>query len=661
MSAASTGSGQAMAGHLSPRGAGTNHRARLGDDEPRGTGAARNPQTMAAPENANASDSTEGVAFLEPALWRQLGESEGPATRASSWATLAARLIPGANQAAVVLAGPDGFAPAALWPAGDPPADLLMAAVEAALEQRTGAVRFGRVRGPERKAAVALPLLAGAEVLGAAAVVLTGADEERLRLAMRHLQWGAGWLRGGGTSQAVQQGVEQGPILDILSAVVDETGFHAAAQRTVTDLAIRFGCDQVSLGFRRGSATRVVAISHSAIVEPRSSETGRLSAAMDEAMDQRAILRFPPTDEDTMQPLARHAQEQIAAPGGAAVLTIPLLRGDDIIGALLLERPAARPLNHDEIARLDVAAALLGPILWEKWRDDRWLVAKAGETISGQVRMLFGPDHAGRKLMALGLLLLAILAGTWHGEYRVVAQARLEGSVRRSVVAGMDGFLREAPVRAGDRVHAGDVLAVLDDRDLTLERLRWSTERQQRVHELERAIGEQRRADMNILRAQLDQADAQLALADALLARTRFVAPFDALVVAGDHSQSIGGAVRRGDVLFELAPLENWRVVLDVEEAQVADVHPGQTGELVVAAMPWQPLGFTVSRVTPVARVDDGRSVFRVEAELEKSSPRLRPGMQGIGWIDAGERLTAWIWTRRILERARLLLWQVVP
>jgi hypothetical protein len=619
----------------------------------------------AATTTAQAPDAgvaAEAVAFLEPALWRQLGEADGgPATRASSWAALAARLIPGAEQATVVLAGTDGFAPAALWPAGEPPADLLMAAVEAALELRIGAVRFGRVQGPSRKAAVALPLLKGTEVLGVAAVLLTGADEERLRLVMRHLQWGAGWLRGNDPIAPSETAADHGPILEVLGAVVDETGFAAAAQRAVTDLAIRFHCDRVSLGLRRRGTTRVAAISHSAIVEARSGETGRLAAAMDEAMDQRAMLRFPPAAEDTFQPLARHAQEQLAVPGGASVLTIPLVRGDDIIGALLLERPAARPLNDEDIARLDVAAALFGPILWEKWRDDRWLAVKAGETIASHVRLLFGPDHAGRKLTALALLLLAIVAGTCHTEYNVVAQARLEGSVRRSVVASMDGFLREAPVRAGDRVQKGQVLAVLDDRDLTLERLRWSTERQQRVHELERAIGEQRRADMNILRAQLDQADAQLALADALLERTRFIAPYDALVVAGDHSQSIGGAVRRGDTLFELAPLDNWRVVLDVEEAQVADVQPNQTGHLVVAAMPWQPLDFTVSRVTPVARVDDGRSVFRVEAELAGSSPRLRPGMQGIGRIEAGERLAVWIWTRRILERARLMLWQVVP
>ncbi len=327
----------------------------------------------------------------------------------------------------------------------------------------------------------------------------------------------------------------------------------------------------------------------------------------------------------------------------------------------MLERPGARPLSDTEIARLDVLAALVGPVLAEKWRDDRWIATKVGESVASQTRLLLGPTHIARKLVMLAMVLLAVLAGTWRGEYHIISEARLEGTIRRSIVSGLDGFLREAPVRAGDRVHAGDLLAALDDRDLTLERLRWTTERQQRGFELERAIGDRRRAETNILQAQVAQADAQVALADAQLARTRFVAPFDALVVAGDHSQSIGGAVRRGDVLFELAPLTDWRVMLDVDESQVADVQPGQKGKLVIAAMPYHDLDFTVTRVTPVAEVKDGRSVFRVEAALAEASPRLRPGMQGVGRIEAGERLMSWVWTRRIIEQVRLLFWQVVP
>ena len=134
----------------------------------------------------------DNVAILEPALWRQLGEADGPAERAPAWAALAQRLIPGARLATVVLRGPDGFTPAALWPAGNSPSDLTMAAVEAALKQRSGAVRLGRVRGPTREAAVALPLLIGRDAAGAAAVSLNGAAEDQLRAAMRLLHWGAG-------------------------------------------------------------------------------------------------------------------------------------------------------------------------------------------------------------------------------------------------------------------------------------------------------------------------------------------------------------------------------------------------------------------------------------------------------------------------------------
>ena len=257
---------------------------------------------------ANAANPAD-VAILEPALWRQLGEADGPAARAASWAGLTPRLVPGAHQAVVVLAGTGGFAPAALWPMSEPPCVLLMAAVEAAIEQRKGAVRLGRVQGPAREAAVALPLLRDSEMLGAAAVALRDAGEAGLRTAMRQLQWGAGWLRAGGgeTASAPRQ------VLELLGAAVEEIGFRAAAQRLVTELTTSFGCDRVSLGLMVRGRMRVVTISHSARVEERSSDTTRLTDAMAEASDQRAILRFPPSKEEAREPLARHAQEQLAA------------------------------------------------------------------------------------------------------------------------------------------------------------------------------------------------------------------------------------------------------------------------------------------------------------------------------------------------------------
>ena len=202
---------------------------------------------------------------------------------------------------------------------------------------------------------------------------------------------------------------------------------------------------------------------------------------------------------------------------------------------------------------------------------------------------------------------------------------------------------------------------MFDDRDLVLERLRWVTERQVHAGEYDEALSAGKRADAVRLESQLAQASAQIRLADEQLARTRIVAPFDGLIVSGDMSQSIGAPIRRGDVLFELAPLDDYRVDLDVNERDVAEVHVGQEGELLLASLPEDPIRFVVQRVTPVADAKDGVMTFRAEGKLLSPSARLRPGMEGVAKIDDGRARLVWIWSRPFLHWLRLVTWAWRP
>jgi hypothetical protein len=68
-----------------------------------------------------------------------------------------------------------------------------------------------------------------------------------------------------------------------------------------------------------------------------------------------------------------------------------------------------------------------------------------------------------------------------------------------------------------------------------------------------------------------------------------------------------------------------------------------------------------VDRVTPVSNVRDGRNVFDVEARLVGVNVDLRPGLQGVAKIDAGEQSFAWIWTHRIVDALRLAWWTWGP
>ena len=166
---------------------------------------------------------------------------------------------------------------------------------------------------------------------------------------------------------------------------------------------------------------------------------------------------------------------------------------------------------------------------------------------------------------------------------------------------------------------------------------------------------------MTILAAQVDQVEAMLALVTDKLARATLVAPFDGVVVSGDLRQLLGTPVELGKMLFQIAPLDSYRVILQVEERDITHLKLGQQGELTLAGMPQRYMAFSVEQITPVSTAQEGRNYFRVEARLHDPSERVRPGMEGVGKIIAGERTLIWIWTHNLIDWLRLSTWKWLP
>jgi RND family efflux transporter MFP subunit len=230
--------------------------------------------------------------------------------------------------------------------------------------------------------------------------------------------------------------------------------------------------------------------------------------------------------------------------------------------------------------------------------------------------------------------------------------------VQRAVAAPFQGFVGESFVRAGDTVRAGQMLARLDDRDLKLERVRWASEAEQMQRRYRQAAAAQERSAMTVAAAQEQQALAQLGLVEERLERATLRAPFEGVVVTGDLSQLLGSPVEQGKVLFEVAPLDAYRVVLHVDERDIAELQPGQRGQIALAGMPYDRMHFTVRQITPISTAQEGRNFFRVEAQLDQAPPRLRPGMEGIGKVEVGSRKLLWIWTHPLIEWLQLASWR---
>lgn len=609
------------------------------------------------------------VSFLDQVLWKQFNEAATPEAFTRAWLALQCRLISGATRGIVVLGEPDAgqYAPAACWPDDEAKVPGLTAAAELAMAEQRGVVQGAAEDQPVASPGdcfIAHPLLVDDRLYGVVAIAVEARPAARLRTVMRQLQWGASWIEVMVRREAIQGDKDlldrTMAALDLVATALDEDRFRNACNATVTDLAIRLDCDQVSIGFLRRGRVRVVALSHSAQFGKRMNLIRDIGAAMDEAADQDSAILYPPSRDDDCLVTRAHGQLSRAHDSGP-ILTIPMNSDGKCLGAMTFERPPGAEFTQATVDLCDCLAAALGPILDTKRRNDRNILWKILDSLWTQTKRLLGPGHVGRKLAVLLIALAVGVLSVARGDYRITSPAILEGMVQRVVVAPFDGYVATQAVRAGETITQGETIATLDDRDLTLERLRWSATRHQRLSELSRALAQRERAEINIIRAQIDQAEAQIDLLDEQIIRSKMTAPFDALVVSGDLSQAIGAAVKRGEELFRLAPLDAYRVIVQVDEADIADVQVGQTGTLLMASLPEEPLPYTIERITPVSEARDGRNFFRVEARLEDSSNRLRPGMEGVAKIDVDRRLLVWIWTHQLLDWARLKIWRWWP
>ncbi|SLN56663.1 efflux RND transporter periplasmic adaptor subunit [Roseisalinus antarcticus] len=602
-----------------------------------------------------AADPSRPAAVVPRQAWSALSDSD-PTTFGQAWLRVFATAAPGLLAARLMLRRPgEGLVTIAEIGTADRHAAELGSAAEAALAKSLGVAR----RGPAVLEA-AYPVSVDGRIealISVAAPPGVTADE-----VQGWLRWGAGWLRAWVLDRARASdapSVERArAAIELLSGSLEEEGFRAAALRTVTEIARLGQCDRVSVGFRRRGRVRVAAISHTAQFGKRMDLVRLVGGAMDEALDQQATLLWPVADEAL--PQGARAQGALSRQAGdAQVLTIPVFTRGRFAGAFTFERTAGAPFDQPTVDLLAAATGLAGPILEEKRRNDRWLIAKTGESLWRMMAAVFGKGYLKLKLAGLVLIALAVLFSQWTTTYTVGARAVLEGRIQRAVVAPFDGFVAAAPRRAGDTVAEGELLARLDDRDLTLERLNWHAERRQAELEYETAVGERDRARLNILQARIEQAEAQIDLIEGQIARADIRAPFGGLIVSGDLSQAIGGSATRGQELFRIAPLDDYRVMLWIDEAQVGDVVSGATGSVVLSAMPTAPMPIRIGRVTPVAEVRDGRNMFRAEADLLGASDRLRPGMEGLAKVDVGERLVIWTWTRELIDWTRLTFWRL--
>lgn len=440
-----------------------------------------------------------------------------------------------------------------------------------------------------------------------------------------------------------------GTLLGLQATLLGGNSLEAAAIAFVNELASTFRLDRTSLGLLEDGRIRIAAISHNANFAQKQELLRSLVAAMEECADQSCTLTHPPSRDEVPHILLAHAE--FSSRAGTGISSLPIAHDGKLIGVLVLERQGTPPTSTDIVACQHLTA-LMAPIIELRQKAERTLPGRLIDAVR-EYRHWFALSNPVLRytVVGVGVALLALLLIPMP--YQVTAGARIEGAEQRILAAPTDGFLKQAYVRPGDSVKAGQLLAEMSDNDLRLEESRWQAELRQHENAYISAMARADRAGFSVSRAKANEASAQLELTRSQLDRMRIVAPADSIVIQGDLSQNLGAPIRRGDTLLILAPQGRHRLLLEVDERDIGEIQEGRQGRLSLSAHPDDTLNFMVKRIVPVAVGKDGNNIFELEASLDGNPTSLRPGMRGVARIDADKHPLLWQSLHRVTNWLR--------
>lgn len=267
--------------------------------------------------------------------------------------------------------------------------------------------------------------------------------------------------------------------------------------------------------------------------------------------------------------------------------------------------------------------------------------------------LLFG-RYPMRSIVALTMIATAILC--FPVPYPVACVAKAEPVGERLVAAPFNAMLASCLVKPGDVVSVDQVLLVLDDKPLKLERESVYAELERAKKEREVALASHKIADAQQAELKQRRLDRQIQLLDTRLASLQVRSPIDGMIISGDLDRLTGAPLELGQALLEIAPLNQLSIELEIPEFEIGYIQedsetrvrfPAAGGESIYSLLKW---------VSPAAEVRDDQNVFVAKFDYDNDENAVRPGMKGKAAAYGPLRPLCWRFVRSTYEQ---LLWWV--
>ena len=278
-----------------------------------------------------------------------------------------------------------------------------------------------------------------------------------------------------------------------------------------------------------------------------------------------------------------------------------------------------------------------------------------------------------------GILVALLLVIFWPCQLQVTTSCVLDGANRVGIHAPTEGFVRTIPVREGQLVRRGQLLAVVENDELRTRLA--NLESQLQLVDLRRQSASAL-AEASMVN-QLDKEAAALTAVRTTLRQRcdalELTAPVDGVVLTADLNVERGTYLPEGSLFCEILPAGRFNVVIALSEDQGSLVRTNQPVELRIYSMPGQPFHGTVTKIFSAASWSLPHPAFAgrfggeiptepdfsgrersvdtlclAELQIENVDNFLRPGMRGRARIFCGRSTWGHILSSKLRSLVRL-------
>jgi len=197
-----------------------------------------------------------------------------------------------------------------------------------------------------------------------------------------------------------------------------------------------------------------------------------------------------------------------------------------------------------------------------------------------------------------------------------------------TIVSEIDAAVVSLPFDEGSYIKKGDLIARLDDSQLSAEVNRTEALYNQgkAAYNRVKIIVDQKagsQQDLDDALANLKVAEANFELAKARLAKTRIIAPFDGFI--GARKISVGTFLRTGQEITELANLNEIRVIFSAPERYLAQLKKNAKVVVTSTVFPDYSVAGKIIAIEPI--LDAETRNVNITARVQNPGQKFRPGM----------------------------------